>query len=142
MLIVNDKIRIPLRDIDFEFTRSSGPGGQNVNKVSSKAVMRWRVEASVGLPAEVRERFILRWRGRINSDGELLIAGDRYRAQRRNIEDCLLRLKAMIAEVAVPPKARHKTKPGRGARERRLAHKRALARKKGRRGSVAADFDG
>lgn len=118
-------IDVPLHEVEIRFVRSSGAGGQNVNKVSTKAVLRWPVEASRGLPADVRRRFRERYASRITTRGEILVASDRYRDQARNVADCIARLRAMIAAVAEPPRPRRPTRPGRAARERRLGEKRA-----------------
>lgn len=126
-------IRPPLAELRFSFARSSGPGGQNVNKVESKAVLRWDVARSRSLRADVRARFLERFATRITADGELVLSSQRYRDRERNVADCVEKLRAMLAEVAAPPKRRKPTRPGRAARERRLASKRAQARKKAER---------
>ena len=122
---MSDRIRIPLREIGFRYVRSSGPGGQNVNKVASKAELRWPIGASEALPHDVRERFLGRYGARVNVDGELVLTCDRHRDRERNREDCLERLRTMLASVAEPPKRRKRTRPGRAAVERRLEEKRA-----------------
>ena len=124
MLVVNESLRVPLREFSFTFSRSSGPGGQNVAKVSTKATLRWRVSTTRSLPAGVRERFLARYARRITSDGELVISSQRFRDQGRNVADCLERLRQMLAEVAVPPKPRKRTGTPRRAREQRLREKR------------------
>ncbi|HEX2486135.1 MAG TPA: alternative ribosome rescue aminoacyl-tRNA hydrolase ArfB [Myxococcota bacterium] len=129
----------PLAELRFSFARSGGPGGQNVNKVESKAVLRWDVARSPALPDAVRERFLARFRRRITSDGELVLASQRSRDRERNVADCVEKLRAMLAEVATPPKPRRATRPSRGARERRLAAKKAHARKKAERRPPSAD---
>jgi len=135
-------IRIPLREIRFQFARSGGPGGQNVNKVSSKAILRWPVGDSPSLPGDVRERFLARFGRRITRAGELVISSQRYRDQGRNLADCLERLRAMIDEVATAPAPRRRTRPGRAARARRLETKRARAEtKRARRRIVARNGD-
>lgn len=118
---------IPLRELEFRFVRSSGAGGQNVNKVSTKAVLRWAIAASRALPRDVRERFLERHAARITLAGEVVLTSDRYRDQGRNVADCLEKLRAMLAAVASPPRPRKATRPSRAARDRRLAEKRARA---------------
>lgn len=114
--------------------RSSGPGGQNVNKVSSKALLRWPIRTSPSLPEAVRGRFLGKYGNRVTCDGDLLISSQRYRDQRRNVDDCLEKLRVMLAESAAPPVRRKRTKPSRGSVERRLEAKRQQsARKQGRR---------
>jgi ribosome-associated protein len=130
MLVVNPRLKIPLREFQFSFARSSGPGGQNVNKVSTKATLRWPVLTSPSLPEPVRERFFLRYRRRITAEGELVITSQRFRDAGRNVADCLEKLRKMLADVAVTPKRRKTTKPTRASVERRLEQKRKHSRKK------------
>ncbi len=129
-LVISPQLSIAPGEIELSFARSSGPGGQNVNKVNTKAVLRWSPTTSASLPEAVRQRFLARYGSRLTADGELILAGQQYRDQGRNIDDCLNRLREMIAAVAVAPRKRKKTKPGRGAVERRLHHKRAASEKK------------
>ena len=91
--------------------RSSGPGGQNVNKVNSKAVLRWNVAASPSLPADVRERFLAIHRSRLTGEGELIVTSQRYRDQGRNVADALEKLRAMLDRGRRRPKTRRPTKP-------------------------------
>ena len=141
-LEITPALRIPCAEFWFTYSRSSGPGGQNVNKVSTRATMHWAVLASKALPEAVRQRFQRRFANRINSDGILLISSDSFRSQVRNANDCLSRLQAMLVDVAKPPKRRRKTKPSRGSVERRLASKRAnSARKKDRRSARRPESD-
>jgi ribosome-associated protein len=132
-LRINAQIAVPRRELRFSFVRSSGPGGQNVNKVASKAVLRWPVAASRSLPEEVRSRFLTRHRRRINDRGELVLSSQRYRDQARNVEDCLEKLRTLIQSVAKAPRPRKKTRPTKASREARLNQKRATAEKKRRR---------
>jgi ribosome-associated protein len=120
----------PLGEVRFSFARSSGPGGQNVNKVESKAVLRWDVARSPSLRGAMRARFLDRFARRITQDGELVLASQRYRVRERNVADCIAKLRAMLAEVAKPPKPRKATKPTRASKERRLTAKKAQSRKK------------
>jgi ribosome-associated protein len=136
-LIVTRRIRVPPSELRFTFVRSSGPGGQNVNKVSSKAVLRWDARHSAALPDDVRQRFLNRYRSRLTSDGHLVLQSQRYRDQARNAADCLAKLKAMITAVAQPPKKRKPTQPGRAVIEERLATKRHHAQKKRARATPA-----
>jgi ribosome-associated protein len=122
-----------VRELRFSYARSSGPGGQNVNKVESKAVLRWDVTRSHAVPSDLRARFLARFANRITREGELVLACQRYRDRERNVAECVAKLQAMLAEVAVPPEPRRPTRPGRGARERRLEAKRRAARKKAQR---------
>ncbi len=132
-LLINDRLSIPRSEFRFTFARSSGPGGQNVNKLNTKAVLRWRPEDSPSLPADVLARFLTQCRHRINDRGELVLTSDRYRVQGRNIADCLDRLKALVAAAAVAPRRRRPTRRPRAANEKRLRNKRSQANKKANR---------
>ena len=127
MLSVNARLRVPLREFNFRFSRSSGPGGQNVAKVSTRATLRWRVATNSSLPAGVRERFLQRYHRRISANGELILSSQRFRDQGRNVADCLERLRGMLAEVAEAPRPRRPTRPSRASREKRLSEKRQRA---------------
>jgi len=130
MLQVNSKISIPLREIKFSFSRSSGPGGQNVNKVNSRVQLRWNVVASPHLPDSVKMRFTKKFNRRITSEGEIVIASQRFRDQGRNVADSLNKLREMILSVATPPKPRKPTQVSRRAKQRRLNDKKKLSQKK------------
>jgi len=138
-LRIAPNIAIPLSEVDFSFVRSSGPGGQNVNKLNTKAVMRWNVVASSALPDGVRARFIERYRRRITTGGDIVLSSQRYRHQQRNIDDCLQRLKSMITAIATPPTPRRPTRRSRASIERRLNKKRRQSEKKQRRGTSRFD---
>ena len=134
MITVNDRISIPDSELQFTFSRSGGPGGQNVNKVNSKATLRWKVVASPSLPDDIRNRFIARFRNRLTQEGDLLVTSQRYRDQPKNVDDCCDKVAAMLREVLIPPKRRRATKPTYGSRVRRLQNKRQQgAKKEGRR---------
>jgi ribosome-associated protein len=133
LLQITPHLAIPDDEFQWSFVRSGGPGGQNVNKVASKAVLRWPVVASPSLPDEVKRRLLAQQRRRVTVDGELLIASQRYRDQERNRQDCLDKLRALILQAAVRPKVRRPTKPTRGSRERRLQEKSRRAAVKSRR---------
>ncbi|MBW3538698.1 MAG: aminoacyl-tRNA hydrolase [Planctomycetes bacterium] len=132
-LEVNDAIAIPLDEIRFTYSRSSGPGGQNVNKVSTHARLRWSPAESPSLPDDVRERFLRKYHRRLSATGELTLTSDQHRHQRRNAAECLRRLREMLLAVARPPRKRRKTRPTRGSQERRLEHKRQTSERKRRR---------
>ena len=135
-LVINAGLQIPLTEFEFSFARSSGPGGQNVNKVNSKAILRWACFTSPSLPADVRDRFLNRYGKRLTSDRELIVVSQRFRDQSRNIADCLDKLRELILSVAVPPRRRRATRPTRGSKERRLEHKRTRAQTKQSRGKT------
>lgn len=130
MLTVAPHLRIPLAEFQFTYVRSSGPGGQNVNKVNSKAVLRWNLAASPSVPEDVRQRFVEAYSSRLTGGGELVLSSDRFRDQRKNADDCLEKVRGLLAAVARPPKRRKKTKPSRSSKERRLESKRRDSAKK------------
>ncbi|MBN2022175.1 MAG: aminoacyl-tRNA hydrolase [Pirellulales bacterium] len=133
MLIVNARLKIPLAEFTFTFARSPGPGGQNVNKVNTKAQLRWAIGRSPSLPETVRQRFLAKHANRVTSQGDLLITSSRYRDAGRNVADCLEKLRAMLAEAAVAPRPRRATRPTAGSVRRRLDAKRRQSEKKRRR---------
>ncbi|MEX2113515.1 MAG: alternative ribosome rescue aminoacyl-tRNA hydrolase ArfB [Pirellulales bacterium] len=137
MLAVNSRIRIPDSELELSYVRSSGPGGQNVNKVSSKAVLRWNALASAALPDDVRQRFQAKFKSRLTTEGELIITSQRYRDQPRNAADAREKLRAMLASVATAPKRRKPTRPTKGSVERRIKSKQTVARKKQLRRGVS-----
>ena len=124
MLQVTERIAIPESEFDWSYARSGGPGGQNVNKVSSKAILRWNVAVSPSLPDHVKHRLVALNRRRVTNTGDLILASQRYRDQERNRQDCLEKLAELVREAATLPKARRATRPTRGSKARRLAAKR------------------
>ena len=133
-LLINAQIIIPGDELRFTYARSSGPGGQNVNKLNTKARLRWDLNNTTALPVAVLARLRERFGSRINDAGEFVITSEQFREQARNTRDCLEKLRAMILSVATPPKPRRKTRPTRGSIEARLkAKQRQSQRKKMRR---------
>ncbi|HMO13360.1 MAG TPA: alternative ribosome rescue aminoacyl-tRNA hydrolase ArfB [Pirellulaceae bacterium] len=139
MLQVNSELSIPLTEFEMQFSRSPGPGGQNVNKVNSKVQLRWDVTNSPSLPDAIKERFLLQQKRRISKDGKLLLSSSRFRDQPRNVEDVLEKLRELILDVAKPPKLRKKKKVSKAAKRRRLTDKRLQADKKRSRRSTNFD---
>jgi ribosome-associated protein len=134
MIIVNDRLSVPLHELNFDFARSSGPGGQNVNKVNSKVILHWDVTRSPSIPDDVRQRFLERYRQRVNKAGELVIHSQRFRDQGRNVADCIDKLRDLLLSVATVPKARKRTRPTRSAVEQRLQQKKRRSQTKQQRG--------
>ena len=124
MLIpINCHLFLDDSEIEESFVRASGPGGQNVNKVSSAVQLRFDLSGSRSLPEDVRERLARLAGRRLTRDGVILIIAQRYRTQERNRQDALDRLVALIRRAAVPPAPRRPTKPSSAAKERRLEAK-------------------
>lgn len=139
LLVVTARIQIPHDEFTFQFARSSGPGGQNVNKVNSKATLRWRPLESPSLPDDVRQRFAVRFASKLLTDGSLLVSCEKSRSQLLNRIGCLEQLAGWLKEVAVAPKKRRPTKPTRGSKTRRLNDKRRHSDTKRMRGSPGAE---
>jgi ribosome-associated protein len=123
-LVINSQIVIPSSELIASFARSSGPGGQNVNKVNSKAQVRWNLRASDALPAEVKLRFESCFPTRINQAGEVMLSSDKYRDQGRNLSDCYEKLRQLIQAALIVPRKRKKSRPTRSSIEERLTEKR------------------
>jgi ribosome-associated protein len=126
---------IPDSELEERFVRSSGPGGQNVNKVATAVELRFDVRASITLPEDVRDRLLARRDRRMTAEGVLVIQAQRFRTQERNREDARQRLQALIEACRDAPKKRVATRPTRGSVERRLGSKRERAQIKRERTS-------
>ncbi len=134
MIEITPSIFIDEKDINLDFIRSSGPGGQNVNKVSSGVQLRFNVAASETLPDDVKQRLFMIARNRITEDGTLIIEARRFRTQKQNREDAMARLVALIYKATQKPRPRKKTKPSANSQEERIeAKKRRGAIKRSRR---------
>src|SRR5881396_2583601 len=119
---ITDDIAIDEREVEERFVRASGPGGQNVNKVSTAVELRFDVRAS-SLPSDVKDRLVALAANRITGEGVLLIDSREHRTQARNRDAARERLVALIAQAAKKPRRRKKTRPRPAAREKRLASK-------------------
>jgi len=124
MLTISPTVAIPDDELVERFVRSSGPGGQNVNKVSTAVELRFDVARSPSLPEAVRARLLARRDRRLTDDGVLVLSAQRFRTQDRNREDARERLAAVIMAALTAPKKRVATKPTKGSKERRLGAKR------------------
>jgi len=126
-------ITIPARLLKWQFSRSQGPGGQNVNKTNTKVELRLTLTEADFLPAGIARRLRLLAGSRTTALGELVITSQRFREQQRNIADCQAKLSALLAAAVLPPKVRRATSPSRAARQRRLDAKRRRSQTKQRR---------
>ncbi len=129
-LHINSELAILLSEISFTYARSSGPGGQNVNKVNSKAILRWNLLVSTSVTEEVRETLLTKLSNKINNEGELIISSDVFRDQLRNREDCLQRLKTLLLQALFVPKKRKKTKKSWSRTKKNEASKKLHSEKK------------
>jgi ribosome-associated protein len=133
MIRVTDELSLDEREVEERFVRASGPGGQNVNKVSTAVELRFNVAAS-SLPADVKARLTALAGHRMSSDGTLLIDSREYRLQSQNRAAARERLASLIRHALVKPRSRRATRPKAGARERRLAVKKLRSHVKAARG--------
>ena len=130
MIEIADGLGIDDSELHLEFVRASGPGGQNVNKVSSAVQLRFDVHHSPSLPDDVKARLIRLAGKRMTDEGVLVLDARRYRSQERNRLDAIGRFVALIQKALEPPTARKQTRPGAAARAARLEQKRRRARTK------------
>ena len=137
-LYVHSSLTIPDSELTVTTSRSSGPGGQNVNKVNSKVTLRWSPQECQAIHPSWRDRFIHRFSNRINNEGELVLHSDRHRDQPSNLADVRYRLIEMLLECRTPPQKRKRTRPTLGSKRRRLQAKKQRSEKKQRR---SARFD-
>ncbi|MBS1146812.1 MAG: hypothetical protein H6R08_988 [Proteobacteria bacterium] len=130
MIRINPQIELDEREIQEDFVRASGPGGQNVNKVSTAVQLRFDVARSPSLPEPVRARLAMLAGRRLTRDGVLIIEAERYRSQRRNRDDALERLIELIREACEVDKPRRPTRPTLASKKRRLESKQRLGETK------------
>jgi ribosome-associated protein len=123
MIRIGDRLSIAEDELRFRFVRASGPGGQNVNKVSTAVELKFDVAGSPSLPERVKERLRILAGRRMDQTGVILIAAQRFRTQERNRADAVERLVELIARAAEPQRPRISTRPTRGSKERRIGAK-------------------
>ena len=139
-LEVSNEIHIPESELDEQFIRASGPGGQHVNKTASAVQLRFDVKNSPSLPEDVRRRLKALAGSRMTKDGELILEASQHRSRAQNRAEARERLIRLVRRAARPPVRRKKTKPSRASKERRLKDKRARSEKKRRRQPPRLDY--
>lgn len=133
MLIINSKLSIPPAELDFQSTRSSGPGGQNVNKLETKIILRFDVANSPSLSETQRERLLEKLASRLTTEGVLVIASQEHRTQTANREAAVARFVNLLKEALKPVRPRVATRPTRASKEQRLEVKKQRQQVKQRR---------
>ncbi len=129
-----ESIQILENEVEYKFSRSSGPGGQNVNKVNSKVLLKWEVVTSLALSPSQKLRFEAKFKNQISDRGIFQLTVEATRDQHKNKELAFKKLLKSIQEISIAPKRRVKTKPSRRAKEKRLSDKKSTKEKKLNRG--------
>ncbi len=125
---------IPRDRLQVRFSRSGGPGGQNVNRVATKVEVRFRLDEADWISARVRARLAALFPGRLTSDGDFVVVSSRFRTQQRNLEDCIEKLRGFLVRAAAKPRRRVPTRPTLASRKRRLEEKKQRGQRKRDRG--------
>jgi ribosome-associated protein len=136
---ISAAVFVPAESWSWRATRSSGPGGQNVNKVASRVELRVDLSGIVGLTTDAHRRLLALAKHRLDSEGQLLVTSQLTRDQSRNLEDATLKVKRLITSALVTPRVRRPTKVKRSAVERRIAGKKQLGARKKTRGAVRGE---
>jgi ribosome-associated protein len=139
MIEITPFIRIDESEVEFDFFRANGPGGQNVNKVSSAVQLRFDVPTSPSLPDDAKARLIKQAGKRITQNGILIISAHRYRTQEANRVDALRRFIVLVRQALEPPRLRKATRPSQAAREERLREKKRVGAIKRGRGKLTLE---
>lgn len=132
-LVINDKVTLPGSDLEWTAVKSSGPGGQNVNKVASKVELSFDFENTVALTDTVRDRLRILAKNQLDAEGRVLLKSEKTRDQAKNLADARQKLKDLVLEAMVVPKTRKPTKVSKAQKARRLSNKKKVGAKKAAR---------
>jgi len=138
-LPVDQRVTLPAAELDMQFSRSSGPGGQHVNTSDTRVQLRWSMAASQAISRAAKKRLRDAQPSWVTTDGDVLVTADGSRSRHRNIEDAREKLRDAVYRALRPPRKRKKTRPTRSSKRRRLKKKKARGRKKKLRGRVRRD---
>jgi len=137
VLVVTSSIKIPLREIQFSFSKGAGSGGQKVNKTNSRAILTWNIEKNKTIPPGLKAQVCEKLGRRITRNGEIVIKSNRFRDRGRNIADCLEKMKNLLLKGAHRPKVRKKTKVAKKSKLSRIENKRRRSETKRLRARVS-----
>jgi ribosome-associated protein len=140
MIEITDSLSVPKNEVEFSFIRSSGPGGQNVNKVATAVQLRFDIPASHALPAEAKSRLMKLAKNRITKEGVLILEARSHRTQEQNRGEAVQRFVLLLRRAMQKPKVRRPTRPGAAQRERRLHEKKKRSALKSERRSKPDDW--
>ena len=129
-------IQIPFHEMDFSYARSGGPGGQNVNKTNSAAILRWNLEGSVAFNEDQKERLRHKLQGKLTKEGDLVIRSDVHRDQDQNRSECIRRLNEILQRALHVPKKRVATKPTKSSQRKRVETKKQRSETKSLRQKI------
>jgi len=138
-LVINDKVTLPGSDLEWTAVKSSGPGGQNVNKVASKVELTFDFENSVALDDSVKDRLRVLAKNQLDAEGRVLVKSEKTRDQAKNLADARAKLKELVLEAMVVPKKRKPTKVSKAQKAKRLTNKKKVGAKKAARKKPSRD---
>ena len=136
MVVISEKISIPLRELEFSYTKSSGPGGQKVNKTNSCAVLTWNLSQSSALTEADRAILTKKLARRLTAEGAVVLRSDRFRDRGRNVADCVEKLRSILQKALLRRKKRVPTRPTKASKKKRLESKKKESEKKRLRAKI------